>query len=576
MPNRLTLNAPVLAAAALVSAALVAVGWVDYRATRQGLLELLRDQAVSLRATVTAAVRVNQLAGAQAEQDLASRLLDNARLLAELDRRGGLDQATLDALARDNGLFRVTVFDARGVRQRGSGGPRGFGFGGSRVGPGGGLGPGPGPGAGGGRLLDQLLAGAEREAVSGMHAARGSGGETRVAAGVRRAGGGAIIVNADATAVARLQRPFSLDTLLGDMAASTDELVYVALTAGSLRLVHGVDEAALPDLGPAPAGGAAREREAVVGGVPVLDLAGPLPVEGFDDATLRLGLRLDGVRRAERQTLVRLFGSLSMALVLTLVAIGFLGLRREYGALSERHQAAQEALRRRDRLTAMGELASTVAHEVRNPLNGIAMAARRLAREFTPPPGAEPDAELGELVGVIESEARRINAIVQQFLEFARPPALARRAVDLAAFVEDAVEPDRPLAVARGVTLEVDAPGVGEASLDPDQFRQVLANLVRNAIEATPSGGRVRVAARREGRGHFIEVADTGEGIAPEHLPRVFDLYFTTKPQGTGVGLAVAHQMVSAHGGTMDVRSTPGAGTRMTIHLPPEDGADRA
>ena len=77
---------------------------------------------------------------------------------------------------------------------------------------------------------------------------------------------------------------------------------------------------------------------------------------------------------------------------------------------------------------------------------------------------------------------------------------------------------------------------------------------MRNALEATPAGGRVRVAARREGRGHVIEVADTGEGIAPEHLARVFDLYFTTKPHGTGVGLAVAHQMVSAHGGTMDVQ----------------------
>lgn len=574
MPHRLTLHAPVLAAGALVSAALVAVGWVDYHATRQGLLDLLRDQAVSLRATVAAAVRVNRLAGAQAEQDLASRLLDNARLLAELDRRGALDQATLDAFARDNGLFRVTVFDAHGVRLRGSGGPRGFGLGGSR-GPGG-PGPGAGPGSGAGRLLDQLLAGTEEEAVTEMHAARGAGGETRVAAGVRRAGGGAIIVNADATAVARLQRPFSLDTLLGDMAASTDELVYVALTAGPVHLVHGVDEAALPDPGPVPADTGVREREVVVDGAPVLDLAGPLPVEGLDEATLRLGLRLDGVRRAERQTLVRLFGSLSMALVLTLVAIGFLGLRREYGALSARHQAAQEALRRRDRLTAMGELASTVAHEVRNPLNGIAMAARRLAREFAPPPGAGPDAEPAELVGVIESEARRINAIVQQFLEFARPPALARRAVDLAAFVGEAVEADRPMAVARGVMLEVDAPGVGEASLDPDQFRQVLGNLVRNAIEATPSGGRVRVVTRRKGRGHVIEVVDTGEGIAPEHLPRVFDLYFTTKAQGTGVGLAVAHQMVSAHGGTMDVSSTRGAGTRMTIHLPPEDGADRA
>jgi signal transduction histidine kinase len=104
--------------------------------------------------------------------------------------------------------------------------------------------------------------------------------------------------------------------------------------------------------------------------------------------------------------------------------------------------------------------------------------------------------------------------------------------------------------------------------VDAAQLRQVMDNLLRNAIEASSEGGHVTVAAKSGSRGHSIEVRDTGAGIAADDLPRIFDLYFTTKPQGTGVGLAVSQQIVSAHGGTIEVDSKPGEGTAMTIRLP--------
>jgi signal transduction histidine kinase len=219
----------------------------------------------------------------------------------------------------------------------------------------------------------------------------------------------------------------------------------------------------------------------------------------------------------------------------------------------------------------MGELASTVAHEVRNPLNAIAMSGQRLRREFLggAVAVAESDrAELEQLLGVLEGETRRINDIVQQFLAFARPPKLAPRETDLAALVGAAAEAMRPIASNRTVSLEVDVAGAGQARVDPDQLRTALDNLARNAIDATPAGGRVRIAARSDAKEHAIDVSDTGAGIAPEDLPRIFDLYFTTKPEGTGIGLAVTQQIISAHGGTIEVDSSAGAGTRMTIRLP--------
>ncbi len=339
------------------------------------------------------------------------------------------------------------------------------------------------------------------------------------------------------------------------------------------------------DLPPVPEGAEGlTERPVQVAGEPLVEFAGAVSFGAGEAGTLRLGLRLDQVRRAERRMLTGLAASLTAALLLSLLALGTVWLRQAYATLSEKHALAEAALRRRDRLSAMGELASTVAHEVRNPLNAIAMSAQRLRREFLsavaaspaggPPAGvaavaaAEDRQELEQLLAVVEGETRRIDDIVRQFLEYARPPRLAPAVADLGAEVRAVADAARSAALARGVSLELDAGAAREAVFDAAQLRQALDNLVRNAVEATPAGGRVDIVARTGAKGHSIEVRDTGAGIAAEDLPRIFDLYFTTKTDGTGVGLAVTQQIVSAHGGTIEVESKPGAGTRMTVRLP--------
>jgi signal transduction histidine kinase len=308
-----------------------------------------------------------------------------------------------------------------------------------------------------------------------------------------------------------------------------------------------------------------------VSGRPVLELTGPIDLGGGREAHLHLGMRLDGLRRAERRTMGRLATSLTAAATLGVLAIGLVWLHRRYGTLSVEHARAREALRRRDRLAAMGELASTVAHEIRNPLNAIAMSAQRLQRECfgaaDPPAPADRDEALA-LVGVVQSEAQRIDRKVQQFLDFARPPALAPRPVRLSAWLQDIVTAAAPLAASRQVSLQSAAAPEVDVVIDPDQMRQAIDNLLRNAIEATPAGGTVSLDVAHSPRELVLEVRDTGAGIAREHLPKIFDLYFTTKPQGTGVGLAVTQQIVAAHGGRIDVESAPGHGTTMRIRLP--------
>jgi signal transduction histidine kinase len=540
---------------------LVIVVWIGYRATSRELLTLLREQATSLRQTVAAAARSNLEASRQAQAELEARMLATARMLVELDSRAVLDQDFLDQLVRENSLFRVTVYgtdrepeyasrsSTGGARQRRGFGP-GFAFG------------------FGGDLLDRLLSDENITELTDIHISRW--GDWRGFAAAERSRGGAIILNVDATGVENLRSQSSLDALLGDIAESAEEVAYVVFEQDALQIAHGEmpDETGSEGL---PASAVAQmERELTVRGRPVLEFYGPIVIDQSTMASLRLGMRLDGVRRAEGRMLWQLALSLVASLALAVLGIGTVWLQRKYALLSERHARAEEALRRRDRLAAMGELSSTVAHEIRNPLNAIAMSAKRLKREFLDevPLSDNDRAEAQELLGVLEEETRRVDQKVQQFLDYARPPRLTPRQTDLASLAEAVADNARALAESRGVTLESDVAAAGTAMVDGDQLRQVLDNLVRNGIEAAPEGGRVVVTVRRRGRHHELEVADTGRGVPPEDLPRLFDLYFTTKADGTGVGLAVSQQIVTAHGGTIEVDSRPGEGTRMTVKIP--------
>lgn len=563
-------SALLILAASAVALGLVGLVWLDDRATRGELVGLLREQAHALRESVAAAARSNRAASSFAATQLGERLLDQARALAELDGQRRLSPAAIESVTERHPLFRVAVFAADGTREdqaatvepageHGGRGPRGGWARGAGEGAGRGWGVGRGAG-GGGALLRQILQEGKAEVVTGAHASR-SGGE-RVAAGVKRPRGGAIVVTVDATEIAALEKPASLESLLAEITAGSPEIAYTVFEHAGARIAFGD--------APADAPAAAGERALSVGNRPVLEFASDVPLAEAETARLRLGMRLDNVRRVEQRMALRLFASVAAASALVAFAFGLAGLRRRYGTLSEKHARAEQALRRRDRLAAMGELASTVAHEVRNPLNAASMTAQRLKREFlgsVPESGPE-RAELEELLSVMTSETQRIDRIVQQFLEYARPPRLAREVVDLVALLRDVGERASSLAEARGVRLDVDASGSGSARVDPAQLRQALDNLIRNAVDATPAGGRVSLAARREGAGHAIEVRDTGGGIAPDELPRIFDLYYTTKPDGTGVGLAVTQQIVTAHGGTIEADSRPGAGTAMTVHLP--------
>jgi signal transduction histidine kinase len=556
----------VLFSSALLALGLVLVVWAGNHATRRELLTLLREQAISLRQTLAAAARSNYEASKQAAGELEVRMLESANMMAELDRLGLLNENLLDEMAQRNRLFRVTIYGPNREEVYASGSSRG---------PRRGFGPGFATGYGG-SLLDRLYANETAQEVTDIHVSRW--GDWRGFAAVRREAGGAIVLNVDASQIQRLERQSSLDYLLEDITESASEVAYVVFEQDALHIAHGdvptdVDVRTARGTTSATGVDSLQEREIEAAGNSVLEFAGSIVLDEETTAFLRLGMRLDGLRRAEQRMLWQLSLSLAASLALAFLGVGTVWLQRKYSLLSERHDRAQEALRRRDRLAAMGELSSTVAHEIRNPLNAIAMSVTRLRREFLDavPVSGDDQEEAAELLGVLEVESRRVNDRIQQFLDFARPPRLAPRPADLGELIQSVGESAKATGAAKGVEVTSDPSGAVTATVDPEQLQQALENLVRNAVEATPEGGRVSILARRRGKFHEIEVTDTGKGIPPGDLSRLFDLYFTTKSEGTGVGLAVAQQVVTAHGGTIEVDSTPGRGTRMTIKLPGTD-----
>jgi two-component system sensor histidine kinase PilS (NtrC family) len=219
-------------------------------------------------------------------------------------------------------------------------------------------------------------------------------------------------------------------------------------------------------------------------------------------------------------------------------------------------------VRRADRLAVVGGLAAGLAHEIRNPLASMCGSIEILGSS----PGL--DEQERRLMQVVQSEAERLEGLVREFLSFARPVSPALEALEGSAAVAETMELFRPQLAERGIEVSVRAAAPVWLRADPRQLRQVLWNLLGNAADATPRGGRVEIRLFASGEHGVLEVADTGEGIAEEDLQRIFDPFFTTKERGTGLGLAIVHRIVEAHGGEVSVRSDPGQGSTFRVVLP--------
>jgi signal transduction histidine kinase len=239
------------------------------------------------------------------------------------------------------------------------------------------------------------------------------------------------------------------------------------------------------------------------------------------------------------------------------------------------------------KLVALGRLSAGVAHEVKNPLNAMMihlellkqkLLAVRVDAAAAPAIVPVPQVMAGALdvsgalehVGIIAGEIRRLDEVVQGFLKFTRPEDLHLQPLDLASLIDEVIRVVEPEARQAGVTVTSDCPrDAPDINGDPAMLRQAFLNLALNACQAMPNGGALRFACSPvHGRRVDVTVEDTGVGIEPEALGRIFDLYFTTKERGSGIGLSMVYRIVQLHDGDIEVQSTPGSGTTFRLTLP--------
>ncbi len=218
---------------------------------------------------------------------------------------------------------------------------------------------------------------------------------------------------------------------------------------------------------------------------------------------------------------------------------------------------------RAEHLATLGELATGLAHEIRNPLAGIAGVIEIIGRDL---PASSP---ARSVVKDVRQEISRINHIVTDLLQTARPHPPKVRKSDLNTTVEHAVMLGRQQALAKSVEIVLHKdPSLPEVEHDSDQIHQVLLNLLLNSLQAIDSNGQVTVSVSTQGNSAVVEVADNGRGISPQHLPNIFRPFYTTKGDGTGLGLSLARRIVEDHHGRIDVSSAVGAGTTFSVVLP--------
>lgn len=217
------------------------------------------------------------------------------------------------------------------------------------------------------------------------------------------------------------------------------------------------------------------------------------------------------------------------------------------------------------RLTAISRITGSVAHEIKNPLNAISLHLDLLRERF-----GGPDADLTAAIDVLSKEVRRLDRVVKTFLDFSRPVEVRLEEVDLAALAHEVSDLMQPQARLAKIDLQFEALAKPPSLIrgDPDMLKQAVLNLVTNALDAMKDGGHLRLSVVRVDDLVTMEVADDGPGIPPDLRNKVFQLYFTTKPKGSGIGLAMTYRAVQLHNGTIDFTSEDGRGTTFRLQFP--------
>jgi signal transduction histidine kinase len=561
-----------LASVLLLAALAAFFGISEALRTQQELTRQLDEKGLALAGALEISSRNAVLSNALMEEMITQRLLDNARMVDQVLLSRPADPEWLKRISAANGLARVDLLDRAGRPYEMSPPPP------SMMGPMFGRPPASAAEAQERRAHMMYMWGrrwapppAEEEVPAAIRDRKFWTGTVLGVAVGARSFPGIITVHADANSVLNFRRDIGVQRQVEELGRQPG-IEFVELLDQDLTvLAHSTPERVGgrdddPELRRALESGRVLTRRVPgAGGGRVYEVVKPLALERTRTGLLRIGLSTASMDRIWKSD--RLTAAVTAAAVL---GLGILGMSAIFYT-QHRHlrdvTALEAEMERGERLATVGNMAAAVAHELRNPLNAVSMGIQRLRVEFEPAPRAE----YVRMVDLIQGEVRRLNTIVEEFLSLARPMSLKREPIVVAALLDEVLGLVESETSRAGITVAREIPaGLPVVHADRDRIKQVLLNLVLNAIQAMPSGGSLVLgAAAADGR-LTVTVTDTGSGIAPELLSKVFEPYVTTKTKGLGLGLAIARRIVEAHGGGIEVESEPGRPTSFRFWLPLE------
>jgi signal transduction histidine kinase len=301
----------------------------------------------------------------------------------------------------------------------------------------------------------------------------------------------------------------------------------------------------------------------------ILDIAAPLKLDKKVVGIVRIGLDRGSMDKIIDENRQNIFVFMIFVVIIALLSMWLLyhDQNRHLAGVVDMERRLEKA----ERLSALGQLAAGVAHEIRNPLNAISMATQRLKRDFTPLDIGKTE-DFQNLSGVIKDEIKRLNGIIEEFLSFSKSRRLALSYFSLTEVLQKIVNLIREEASARGITIETKwRLSQVIIPMDISKLQQAFLNLIKNAMESIPAEGNIIITVDREGKNYIVvSISDTGCGMTAEEIERIFSPEYTTKEKGLGLGVPLASEIIRGHGGDIRVISRKGEGTIFEVVLPRE------